>query len=79
MWIMVVKINVTYPFCVGRHVGIDLNTFVRTNARKSLVTFELPLLWFVIENGFQSPVCGNRKFLVAIFLMCHYGFTIYMK
>jgi len=28
---------------------------------------------------FNHQSYGDRKFLVAIFLMCHYGFTIYMK
>jgi len=28
---------------------------------------------------FNHQSYGDRKFLVAIFLMCHCGFTIYMK
>jgi hypothetical protein len=51
----VVKIDVMFPFCVMCHVGVHPDMFVtsiRTNIRKSLVTFELPLLQLVTKNGF---------------------------
>jgi hypothetical protein len=51
----VVKINMMCPFCVESHISIrpDMSvTFVKRDARKSLVILELPPLQLAIKNGF---------------------------
>jgi len=71
-------------------VSIAFITFIKMDARKYWVTLRLPLSWLTVKNGFQSPIlqqpkffyhwtCGDRKFSIAIFLVCHCGLAIYMK
>ncbi len=65
-----------WPFWVKCHVDIHFDVSIRTDTRKHLLTFGLPLLWVVTKNKFQSLIlqwpkffscqaCSDRKFLVV--------------
>jgi hypothetical protein len=74
-----VKIDMTRPFFVKRHVSVYSNTFiafVKMDIGKSLVILELPPLWLVTKNRFWSLIlwqlknfnhqaCGDRNFSIA--------------
>jgi hypothetical protein len=66
---MVIKTNLTWPFCIRRHINIHLDTsiaFVRTNTQKKLVTHELSLLCMATKNEFDCHKIGARNFSVTI-------------
>jgi hypothetical protein len=48
---MVIKIEVTHPFCVRYHINICLD--VKQNVRMFFLTLGLAPLHIMIENGFD--------------------------
>lgn len=52
----VVKIDVTWPFCIPHHVN------VYPTIRNNMLTFILPPLQLVTENKFWSPFLWQPKF-----------------
>jgi hypothetical protein len=61
---MVIRIDVTHPFCVKCHIDIHLD--VEQNARNVFLTLGLPPLHIIIENGFNCHKINDKKFLVTM-------------
>jgi hypothetical protein len=58
----VVKIDVTWPFCVRRHVHVypyASVAFVKTDTRKKFITLKLPPLCAAIKKGFGHHTIGD--------------------
>jgi hypothetical protein len=51
----VVKINVTWPFCVAHHINVSLDT------RNNMLTFRLPPLQLLPKNKIWSPILWRPK------------------
>jgi hypothetical protein len=61
----VIKINVTWPFCVEHHIDIHPNAsiaFVKIDIGKKFITSKLPPLCMVIENECNHQRIGNGIF-----------------
>jgi hypothetical protein len=63
----VIKIDVTWPFCVGCHINIYLDasfTSIKIDGRKNFITFGLPPLHMVTRNEF-----GHHRISIDLGLM----------
>jgi hypothetical protein len=65
MIIRVVKIDMTWPFCIRHHTDVCPNVsivFVKTNTQKTIITFELPSLCLASKNKSGCHKIGDQIF-----------------
>jgi hypothetical protein len=65
---MVIKTNLTWPFCIRRHIDVHPDTsvpFVGTSTQNILITHKLPLLCIVTKIEFNCHRIGNQKISVT--------------
>jgi len=74
--VMVVKTDVSHPFCVRHH--IDIHCICEDGRRKILVhIWATSLVTQIFNQFFCCCMFGDWKFLVVIFSMC--GLVVYIK